>query len=264
VRTRDAERSSDPFSERDAPFIPTAIHAEAVARLVHLIESGQRHVKLHAGAGLGKTMVLRRALELVRGPGRRIVQTSGPIDGLDLLTTLAERSGRRLALGASRADAWRALSDAARLCRLQRLAMVLVVDDAQGLTSPADRLDLDRLAHLDPHPEARLTVVQIGRDFDADADADAEPWSLAVRLAPLTRTETSDYLNARLAAAGRDQPAFTPRAVTLLHALTSGVPRGLDRLASLALIASDARGLEMISPDVIDGVARECTAGMPC
>lgn len=259
MRTRDAERSSDPFSERDAPFIPTAIHAEAVARLVHLIESGQRQVKLHAGAGLGKTMVLRRALELVRGPGRRIVQTSGPIDGLDLLTTLAERSGRRLALGASRSDAWRALSDAARLCRLQRLAMVLVVDDAQGLTSPADRLDLDRLAHLDPHPEARLTVLQVGRD----PDADSEPWSLAIRLAPLTRTETSDYLNARLAAAGRDQPAFTPRAVTLLHALTSGVPRGLDRLASLALIASDARGLEMISPDVIDGVARECVVGAP-
>ncbi|MEO6808786.1 MAG: AAA family ATPase [Isosphaeraceae bacterium] len=261
MRTRDAGRSTDPFSEVDAPFIPTAVHAEAVARLVYVIESGQRLATLYARPGLGKTMVLRRALELARGPGRRIVKASGPIDGLDLLTTLAERSGRRLPPKASRADAWRALTDSARVCRLQRLAIVLVIDDAQRLTSPADQLDLDRLPHLDPHPEACVTVIQVGRD--ADIEPASDPWTLAIRLAPLTRTETSGYLNAKLAAAGRDQTAFTPKAVTLLHALTSGVPRGIDRLASLALIAGEARGLEMITPDVIDGVARECVAVVP-
>lgn len=262
MRTRDAGRSSDPFSEVDAPFIPTAIHAEAVARLVHVIESGQRLARLHAGAGLGKTMVLRRALELARGPGRRIFKASGPIDGLDLLTTLAERSGRRPTPGASRAEAWRSLSDAARLCRLQRLAVVLVVDDARGLTSPADRLDLERLAHLDPHPEARVTLIQVDRD--ADNETAFDPWTLAVRLAPLTRAETSGYLIAKLTTAGRDQPTFTPKAATLLHALTSGIPRSIDRLASLALIAGEARGLEMITPDVIEGAAHECNAGVPC
>src|SRR5918997_6617824 len=76
----------DPFSERDVPYVSTPAHAEAEARLVHAIEAAERAATLLAAPGLGKTLVLARALALARSPWRRIARVTGPIDGPSLLT----------------------------------------------------------------------------------------------------------------------------------------------------------------------------------
>jgi type II secretory pathway predicted ATPase ExeA len=250
----------NPFGEGAGrrPFVPTPTHAEAVARLLHAIESGDRRATIEAPAGLGKSTVLDRVLAEARGPSRRVARAVAPADGIALLAELAVGLGARVAPGSSRAAAWKALADAARLCRLQGLAVVLAVDEAGSLPDPSD---LDRLVHVDPHPQARLTVIlaRRGRGEDSGPGAEEEPWGLAVRLAPLTRSEAGHYLAAKLAEAGRPDAAFTPRAEARLHALSGGVPRGIDRLASLALMAGALRGLEIIPPDVVEGVSAECT-----
>jgi MSHA biogenesis protein MshM len=74
----------------------------------------------------------------------------------------------------------------------------------------------------------------------------------------LTRSDAENYLTAKLASAGRDEPTFTPRAIHRLHLISAGNPRGLDRLASLALMAGALRKLEIVTPEIIDGVALEC------
>jgi MSHA biogenesis protein MshM len=257
VWTRHWGLSHDPFLDAGTPYVPTAPHEEAVARLLHTIEAGQRLAVLRAASGLGKTTVLARALAEARHPSRRFATASSPPDGALLFAGLAEGLGARVPPECGRAMAWKALSDAVRLCRWQRLGVVLAIDDAQDLVGPVDRLDLDRLAHLDPHPDARLTVVRAHRTDDEGEDL-APAWELAIRLDPLTRSEAGRYLSAKLSAAGRDEPTFTPRAIHRLHARTGGVPRGLDRLASLALMAGALRGLEMVTPEVVEGVVREC------
>jgi len=251
----------DPFGGGRSPYVPVAPHEEAVARLVDTIETGQRRAVLRAGAGLGKSMVLARALTETRSPVRRSVLVSSSADGAGLLAGLAEGLGRRVPPGASRGLSWRALGEAVRLCRWQRLRVILAIDDCQHLTDPVDRLDLDRLAHLDTHAESRLTVLQV---FRSDEDAEppgwsaAAPWDLLIRLPALTRGDAEAYLTAKLVMAGRPGLTFTPRAITRLHAASAGNPRTLDRLASLGLMAGALRGLEIVTPDVIEGVAREC------
>ena len=46
--------------------------------------------------------------------------------------------------------------------------------------------------------------------------------------------------------------------MTRLHVHSGGNPGGLDRLASLSLMAGAYRGLEAISSDVVEGVLGEC------
>jgi type II secretory pathway predicted ATPase ExeA len=141
-----------------------------------------------------------------------------------------------------------------RLAGCQGLAVVLAIDDAHVLD---DRRDLERLTTLDG---ARVTVLRVGRPTDPD---DAVRWELALRLPPLSRGEAEQYLRAKLEAAGRSGTTFTSRAVARLHALSGGVPRGLERLAGLALAAGAVRGLEIIPPEVVDDVAPECAAIAP-
>lgn len=257
--------SDDPFLGPGSAYVRTTGHEEALARLVDTIETGQRVAVLRAGAGMGKSVVLARAVLATKGPGRRFVRVSCPTDGLSLVVALAGGLGVVVPPGAVRPVAWKGLADALKLCRWQKLQAVLVIDDCQELVDPADARDLERLANLDPNPSTRLTVVQSfrspdGEERDREFAAPTPPaWRLWLRLPALTRSESVRFVAEKVAAAGRSAPAFTPTALERLHDLSGGIPRGLDRLGSLALMAGAARGLERVTPDVVEGVARECT-----
>ena len=260
--------TNDPFTGAGGPYVKTSGHDEAVARLSDSIETGQRLAVIRAAAGMGKSVVLARVYAETRGPNRRFAKVSGPVDGPAMITGLAAGLGVVVPSGGSRSAAWKALADGIKLCRWQKLQAVLVIDDCQSLEEGADRRDLQRLSHLDPNPSTRLTVVQSFRESDGEDEesptADPTPaWQLVIRLAPLTRSETERFVKEKLAAAGRTDPAFTPRSLSRLHDLSGGVPRGIDRLGSLSLMAAAVRGLELVTPDVVDGVARECTLPWP-
>lgn len=243
----------DPFAPGSTPFVSTPIHAEALARLAYAVESGERRATLRAAAGLGKTMVLTEALAQVRAPNRRIALAAWTGDISTTVSTLARGLGH---MGQSGMPPWRALFESLRLCRMQRLAVVLAVDGEDDADASTEGVELARLASLDPSPTSRVTVLRVGRGGGWRPDDD--PWGLPIHLVPLSRSEAGDYLRAKLASAGRLEPVFTLKAVTRLHGLTGGVPRGLDRLASFSLRLGAARGVEAVTPEVVDGVAEEC------
>ena len=88
----------------------------------------------------------------------------------------------------------------------------------------------------------------------------ARPWDLVVRLAPMSRGEAEQYLRLKMAAAGRPRSAFTPEAVSRLHALSRGVPRTLEQLATLALMAGALAAVEMVTPDLVERIYPEVAA----
>ncbi len=243
--------TTEPFTPRNPPFVATAVHTEAVARVLHTIDSGDSRLSLRGAEGLGKTVVLKRLAENLQSQGNRVVRVAGgddlPAAILDEL--LAGRSKVSQAGGA-----WNALIAAARVLRFQKKTLIILIDDSDHLAIE-QRPMLSRLTHLDSHPDSNICVLDAAPDEPRFL---GEPWSLSIRLRPLTRSETARYLADKIAIAGRSQPVFTDRAITRLHALSSGVPRGLDRLAALALLVGAARGLEILPPEVIDGVAGEC------
>ena len=113
---------------------------------------GQRLAVLRAGAGLGKSAVLARAVAETRGPHRRFARVAAPVDGPAMLAGLA--AGLGVARRPRRGPAGRleGLADAVKLCRWQKIHAVLVVDDCQDLDRPADRRDLERLDPPRPRP----------------------------------------------------------------------------------------------------------------
>jgi general secretion pathway protein A len=242
----------DPFTEPAPAFIAIPGHTEAVARLVDGVESGRGGCWLVGGWGLGKSTILSRALDVLRQPNRRVARASAAMGETALLTELAEQLGARVPEGAGRALAWRKLAEATRLCRWQGLGIVIAIDEAGELSDP---LELSLIHHLDPHPRTRLTVLRVARAPDSASSI----WEPTIRLAPLTRGEAEHYLTLKLAAVDGEEPVFTSRALSRLHAWSGGVPRALDRLASLCLREGARRGLALIGPDVVESVA---TAGL--
>lgn len=246
----------DPFLSGETTYVSTPVHDEAVARILYGIEHGERLILLRAKEGLGKTVALSRALSEARQPLRRIALVRSPFDGATMLGELAHALGHRERGQSPRASCWRSLANAVRVCRVQGLGVVLAIDDDHQLVDAIDRQDLDRLVQIDPRTERNLSIIRVGRPCPTDEWMG--DWALSIQLSSLTRTESERFVVEKMHAAGREDMSFTPRALLRLYELSGGVPRGLDQLASLALFAAETRRLEVIPPEVVDGVAAEC------
>lgn len=246
----------DPFAELGSPYVSLPSHDEAVARLAYAVGTGQSHVVIRAGDGLGKTTVLRQAIGQIRGARRRIVVVSEPLDDVILLGRLAEGLGAQVGSAPSVSQTWKSLERAVRVLALEGFQVVLAIDDCRRSCGNLAR-GLVGLGGIGPRDSRRVTVIEIRGADPQQVAEDDDLWALHAGLKPLTRSETEDYLTQKLAAAGGRAGVFTSRAITRLHGLCAGVPQDLERLATLGLTAAAIRGLEVISADVVDGVARE-------
>ncbi len=247
----------DPFVERGGPYVPVPGHEEAVARLVHAIEAGHRLAVLSAGRD-GQD---RGARPRTRR-GERSLPSFGhgeqPHGGAHLYSRLAETLGSRGLGSANRGAAWLALERAVRGCALQGFQVVLAVDGCASLIAAGAGDDLRRLGQIGASADGRVTVLLVLGAESHEGDQPFQSWTLAVGLRSLSCSEAETYLTAKLAAAGCREAIFSQRTVTRLHVHSHGSPSGLDRLASLCLMAGAYRGLEAISSDVVEGVLGEC------
>ncbi len=156
----------DPFAAAGSPFVSLPSHDEAVARLVHAIETGDRGATLTAGAGLGKTSVLRHALGEARHPRRRVILLSCPREETLLVAALAERLGERVGREPTRLAAWRALERAIRLAAIEGAQVVIGIDDWERADAGLRR-GIEAITSLAPGSDAKITVIQAGRPLPA-------------------------------------------------------------------------------------------------
>ena len=136
--------STEPFAEAASPYVSLPSHDEAIARLAQTIASAGRRAFLAGEAGLGKSVVLRRAFDETRDPRRRFVQLSCPPDGTLLAAMLAEHLAQRVGLEPSRLAAWRALERAIRLASIQGIHLVIGIDDCESASARSARHRIDR------------------------------------------------------------------------------------------------------------------------
>jgi len=82
-------------------------------------------------------------------------------------------------------------------------------------------------------------------------------------LRPFTVEETISYVVHRLTAAGRKRPVFEGEALELIHVLTGGIPRRIDRLCDLALLIAYAEDQSSIRPEHVESVSEELVSIQP-
>lgn len=243
----------DPFRPGAVPFVALPTHEEAVARLVHLVESGDRRGEVRGIPELGKSVVLHEALRRLRGPGRRLCSVRRPIDEGTMIRGLVMGFGRRLAPGIQEAEGLGHLLESLRLDRAQGVGVILAIDGDDLMTWESDGRVLDRIEAVGHQGGGAVTLLISGR---ADPEG-YSGWPLRLRLDRLTRRMTDTYLIEKLKAAGRFSPVFSARAILRLHAVSEGLPGVIDRLAGLALRAGALDHRSLIPAELVSGIAQE-------
>ena len=219
--------------------------SETRARLRHLLEL--RGIGLITGEpGSGKTAACRRFVaELAPGLHRvaYVILTTGSV--LDTCNSIARELG--LEDQRSRAAAWHMIRDEiSRLVREARQLPVLIIDEAHHLRGDVLE-DLRLLTSFTMDSEHRLCLLFVGLTEMRRRLAMAVHESLAQRLVirhhltGLARDEIEAYVRHRLALAGApDIPIFDANAIEAMFQSAQGLPRKVNQIAHLAMVAAAA------------------------
>ena len=256
----------------DRFYYPSETHQGALLKLRYAIESRRGAALLAGPSGSGKTLLvraLRKQLSETYSPLLHIVFPQMPAaellryiaDGLDTTSDAAAAGGAQVSDSVQRIE--RALADNASAGH----HAVIVIDEAQLLAETGALETMRLLLNFETDAQPNLTLLLVGQTSLLPAidrmGGLEERLGVKTLLRAFTAEETAAYVNHRLRAAGSTDTIFQSETVDVIHALSHGIPRRINRLCDLALLVCFAEERTTISPDQIESVSEELVAVAP-
>ena len=81
--------------------------------------------------------------------------------------------------------------------------------------------------------------------------------SIRYKLSPLTEEETELYIDHRLSVAGATRRIFSGSACREIYAISKGMPREINNICDLALLAGYVEGAQAVDKDIVQRVRED-------
>jgi type II secretory pathway predicted ATPase ExeA len=254
--------TAKPFGKTPDPsfLYESRQHREALARLEYAVE--EKELALLVGdIGSGKTTLSRALIDRL-GETRPVILLIHPrLTPNQLLRAIAA------GLGLEPKRFRHELLDQihTRLFELyeERREPVLMIDEAQLIPSKATFDEIRLLTNFQLDDQNLLSVVLIGQpELEDRLDRAAyaplrQRIGMRYSLGPLTLEETIDYVEHRIRVAGGARNPFSRPAMAEMHALSGGIPRLINTLATTALLDAFGEDAETIDAPRVGAAARE-------
>ena len=235
-------------------------HREALARLEYAVD--EKELALLVGdIGSGKTTLSRALIDRV-SDARPVVLLINP-----RLTPTQLLHGVARGLGVEPARYRHELLDQihTKLFELHEEGRepVLIIDEAQLIPSKATFDEIRLLTNFQLDDQNLLSVVLVGQPELSDRLDRAAYAPLRQRigmrysLGPLSLDETIEYIEHRIRTAGGTRNPFSRAAMEEIHAVSGGVPRLINTLATTALLDAFGEDAATVDPARIASAARE-------
>ena len=261
----------NPFEITPDPsfLFPTTRHNEALASLYYGVTAHRGFVVLTGEVGTGKTLILRSLLGLLQRRDVAFALIFNPsLSPLEFMRYIASDFGLPVT-GKAKDELIHVLNDFLLQQHEKGLTSLLVVDEAH-LLSPELLEEVRLLTNLETSQQKLLQIVLAGQpEFDQILDSHElrqlkQRITLRCHLEALSLQQTKDYMGRRLSIAGADAGSqiFSEAAVEAVFRHSRGIPRLINTICESALLAGYAKQEATISPEIIDGVARDLRLGV--
>lgn len=261
----------NPFEITPDPsfLFPTTRHNEALASLYYGVIAHRGFVVLTGEVGTGKTLILRSLLGLVQRREVAFALIFNPsLSPLEFIRYIA--SDFRLPVaGKAKDELIHALNDYLLRQHERGLTTLLVVDEAHHLSSQILE-EIRLLTNLETSQQKLLQIVLAGQpELDEKLDCHElrqlkQRIALRCHLEPLSLDETKEYVRRRLQIAGATaaEAVFSAPAIEAIFCHSRGIPRLVNTICENALLSGYAKQAPAITPEIIDGVARDLRLGV--
>ena len=239
----------------------TPRHREALVNLQFGIESRKGVVVLIGKAGMGKTTLIRAAIDKQRDNEVQCVYLNNPLlTRAEFLEFLA--NALQLSTAAERSKTRLIAELASRLTEVRQrgATVVLLVDEAQSLSNELLE-ELRMLTNIETATEKLVTLMLVGQPLLAERLNDERLGQLKQRielrctLSPFDLAETVMYIRNRVRVAGGDAvQMFTRDAIQVIHESSRGIPRSISVICENALVGAFAENQKPVTRALVQEV----------
>lgn len=251
--------SDHPFQERPPMewILKDQRFSQALARLEYF--SLQGNVALIIGhTGVGKSSLLRVFIQnLSRNRFRPLYLHLTSTTPSALLRLIVTHLGE-----APRCGKDRLFLQVLERCRQNELTTLLIIDEAHLITASA-LTDLRLLVSSALDDDLPIKIVLSGQEplahllNRASLTDLVHRISVRCRLLPLTKEQTSAYIDSRMRMAASNEKVFETEAKALIHDYASGIPRQINNIATACLINASSRNLKTINEPLVTDTMTE-------
>jgi len=233
-----------------------------ISKLLTTARARWGHVLVTGAPGSGKTSLLQRIVEELQDEGALTFYFHSPPSTFDaLLAACCERIGEA-GVAAERGQRMRALTSFLVGLKGER-TVVLLVDEAQSASTEVLKGLLD-LAGPGDHAHSLLPLVLAGTpELESHLAQDALRFVAArvgfrYRLQPLDPDQVASFIRHQLkAAGGGDEALFSREAIARVAKYSGGIPKRINALCRLALLAADLDASKRVTAQIVERVVHE-------
>jgi general secretion pathway protein A len=256
--------NSSPFSITPDPefLFLSETHRNVLEKIQYGIQSRMGFMLLTGEIGTGKTTLCRALLDHLQDRARTVYVINPSLNGLELLAGILDDLGVTYAQQASKKE----LIDRLNSFLLENqdsIPVVIIVDDAQ--TMPLETLeDLRLLSNLETDKTKLLQMLLVGQPELLIRLDQPRMRQLRQRVAVncqldyLSLDEVGGYIERRLFIAGNQgQIRFASKVIRQVHRQSGGVPRMINKICDMALIAAYTANSFIVQPHHLKAAAGE-------
>ena len=240
-------------------FHESAGHEEALARLEYLVQHHRRGAVLSGSAGVGKSLLVQvLSAEVSRTQRATVLVDAFGKSASEVLWDVVAGLGLGPSTRATTRELWRQVQDHLQGNQLARLPSVLVFDHLDQAGADAVTA-VQRLFHISSTSGIGATLVICTRSENVSTLSElfATISDLRIELPPLEAAQTKLYIGDLLAKAGARRQIFEPVALEQIHDLTQGIPRDINRLCDLSLLAAMSDRESIVTDDIVTSAAEQ-------
>lgn len=234
----------DPFSlNPDLDFLyESSVHEEAIAHLVYGLEQKEDIIFIAGDIGTGKTLAIHRLLDQVSASVVTVSINVTTIGFEDLVRLVLLKLGVAPAGSEPIAILLHRLEQELVRLREGGRSVLLVIDEAQNLS--LDSLESVRLLLNLAQPGGSVLQIVLTGQLGLKAKLEdpklrqlRQRIKVSYTFGTLSRQEVDEYVRHRLLKAGREEPLFKEETLDRIFAMSRGIPRVVNYLASKALLS---------------------------
>ena len=260
--------NSRPFDNSTAPrfYYPSETHQATLLKLRYAVEN-RRGAALMAGAsGLGKTLLVQSLFDELSDEYRPFVHVKFPqMPPAQLVSFLVDELTGEVSLDTAIDYNLRRIEDALAKNVDDGAHALVVIDEAHLLPDVGAMETVRLLLNFEPGWTLLLVAQPALLPALERMPQLEERFGVKCLLRRFTVDESVSYIHHRMIAAGAAdiEAVFEPSALEMIHQLSDGIPRRINRLCDLSLLIGFAEEQPRITPQQIDAVAEELAGTGP-